>query len=147
MDNLESLRRIPWLSLGLLGLAYATLGWYLSAHHIVWFVSALIAAAILVPAWKSSPLIARSLWFASEDLVLAIGFCLVVSLALAQMAIWSTTAILFSLPLLTTFLADLDLRRAAFSQPHKRFCLTLIAGLGLSIGEMIDLVLFPSLRY
>jgi hypothetical protein len=147
MDNLEFPRRMPWLSLGLLGLAYTALGWYLSAHHILWFVSAVMVAAILALVWKSSPLITQSLAFASEDLVLAVGFSLVVSLSLALATIWSTFVSLFILPLLTTFLADLELRLITFSPRDKFICLLTIAGFGLGVGEVIDLIFVPSLRY
>lgn len=57
--NVGFLSRSPWLPLVLLWLAYALLGWYLSAHHIVWLLGAFVAVLSLAVASKSSPLLER----------------------------------------------------------------------------------------
>jgi hypothetical protein len=51
------------------------------------------------------------------------------------------------MPLTTTLLADLEMRFAGFSQTDRFLVLTILAVLGLTIGETIDVVFVPSLRY
>lgn len=45
--NLEFFNRIPLMPLVLLLLAYAFLGWYLAANHIIWLVGAFLAAMVI----------------------------------------------------------------------------------------------------
>jgi hypothetical protein len=54
---------------------------------------------------------------------------------------------LFLMPLATTLLADLEMRFAGFSQTDRFLVLTILAVLGLAVGEIIDAVFFPSVRY
>ncbi len=61
--NIDFLKKITSLSLLLLWLAYALLGWYLSAHHIIWLVGIFIATVALFGGRKNSSLFERSLIF------------------------------------------------------------------------------------
>ena len=145
--NVGFLSRIPWLPLMLLWLAYALLGWYLSAHHIVWLVGAFVAAFALAFASKGSPLLERLVRFGSQGLVAVLIISLIVSTSFVLAAIWSILFALIVIPLGTTFLAEVEMRFAGFSKLDTFLLLTVIAGLGLGLGELTDIVLLPSMRY
>ena len=54
---------------------------------------------------------------------------------------------LIFLPVATMFWADIEMRSAGF-EPHQiLLCLAAIAGLGIGLGEAIDILLIPSMRY
>ena len=114
--NVGFLSRIPWLPLMLLWLAYALLGWYLSAHHIVWLVGAFVAAFALAFASKGSPLLDRLVRFGSQGLVAVLIISLIVSTSFVLAAIWSILFALIVIPLGTTFLAEVEMRFAGFSK-------------------------------
>ncbi len=145
--NVIFLSTSPRLALVLLCLAYALLGWYLSAHHIVWLVGAFLAAVALAFAWKSSPWLERLVRFCSQGLVAALTISLIASILLALAATKTILLTLIVMPLFSTFLAELEMNFAGFSQTIKFLTLTIIAGLGLGLGEIIDIVFFPSIRY
>ena len=52
--NVKTFNKIPLLPLVLLWLTYTLIGWYLSAHHIVWLVGAFIIVLALAVGWNSS---------------------------------------------------------------------------------------------
>ena len=135
------------MPLMLLWLAYALLGWYLSAHHIVWLVGAFVAAFALAFASKGSPLLERLVRFGSQGLVAVLIISLIVSTSFVLAAIWSILFALIVIPLGTTFLAEVEMRFAGFSKLDTFLLLTVIAGLGLGLGELTDIVLLPSMRY
>lgn len=135
------------MPLMLLWLAYALLGWYLSAHHIVWLVGAFVAAFALAFASKGSPLLERLVRFGSQGLVAVLIISLIVSTSFVLAAIWSILFALIVIPLGTTFLAEVEMGFAGFSKLDTFLLLTVIAGLGLGLGELTDIVLLPSMRY
>lgn len=145
--NVGFLSMIPWRPLVLLWLAYALMGWYLSAHHIVWLVGAFVASVALAVAWKSSPLLERLVRFGSQGWFVILIISLIISTSVALVATWSILLTLIVIPLVTTFLAKVEMRLAGFSQIDTFLFLTILAGFGLGLGEMIDLVLLPSIRY
>jgi hypothetical protein len=147
MKSFKFSRPMPCLSLGLLWLAFAVLGWYLSANHVLWFVGAFLVVTILTIVRKSSPLFALSIWSSVEDQVVVIMFTIFAILPLVLAIVWSTASELLLLSLLATFAADMDLRLQGLSSENRRMALTLTSGLGLGIGEIIDLILLPSARY
>jgi hypothetical protein len=49
--------------------------------------------------------------------------------------------------LASTLLADLEMRFSGFNKLDSFWVLTVIAVLGLVMGELIDILLFPSSRY
>jgi hypothetical protein len=135
--------RIFWLLRVLLWLTDALLGWYLSTHHIVWLVGAFVAVVPLAVAWKSSPWLECLVEFGSQGSVVV----LVISISVALVA--TNSSILFTLifmPLVTTFLAKVEMRFADFSQVDTFLFLMLLAVFGLGLGEMIDIMFLPSMR-
>jgi glucan phosphoethanolaminetransferase (alkaline phosphatase superfamily) len=145
--NIGFISRIPWLGLVLLWLVYALLGWYLSAHHIAWLVGAFVAALALAIVSKSSPWLDHLLKFISQGLVAFLIISLIVSISVALAVTKPILLSLIVMPLFSTFLAELEMNFAGFSQTIKFLTLTIIAGLGLGLGEIIDIVILSSLRY
>lgn len=145
--NIGFISRIPWLGLVLLWLVYALLGWYLSAHHIAWLVGAFVAALALAIVSKSSPWVDYLLKFISQGLVAFLLISLIISTSVALAVTQPILLPLIVMPLITTFFAELEMSFAGFSQINKFLIVTIIAGLGLGLGEIIDIVLLPSLRY
>ncbi|MGF1937908.1 MAG: hypothetical protein RM347_026585 [Nostoc sp. ChiQUE02] len=141
--NVEFFNRIPLMPLVLLLLAYTLLGWYLAANHIIWLVGAFVAAMVIAVVRKSNAWLERLVEFGSKTLVVI----LFLSLSIAVVATWSILLRLFIVPLATTLLADLEMRFTGFNKLDSFWVITVIAVLGLVIGEVIDILLFPSSRY
>ena len=137
------LSRLPVVPLVLLWLAYALLGWYLAAHHIVWLVGCFIAAIAIAIVRKSWLWLETLMAFGSKTLVVV----LVLSASIALVATWSLLFSLFVIPVATTILADLEMRFAGFGKLNSFWVLTILAIFGLMVGETIDIVLLPSSRY
>ncbi|MBW4644976.1 MAG: hypothetical protein KME23_18620 [Goleter apudmare HA4340-LM2] len=141
--KVEFFRTVPFLSLLLLWIAYALLGWYLAAHHIIWLAGAFITAIALAVARKSISWLESLFAFGSQGLIII----LFLSVSMAIIATWWLLFSLFLIPVATTILADLEMRFAGFSKGDSFWTLTMVAVLGLGIGEFIDLVILPSIRY
>jgi hypothetical protein len=141
--NVEFFYRIPLMPLVLLWLAYTLLGWYLAANHIIWLVGAFVAAMVVVVVRKSISWLERLIEFGSTTLVVI----LFLSMSIALVATWSILLRLFIIPLATTLLADLEMRFSGFNKLDSFWILTVLAVLGLVVGELIDILLFPSIRY
>ncbi len=145
--NVGFLSRSPWLPLVLLWLAYALLGWYLSAHHIVWLLGAFVAVLSLAVAWKSSPLLERFVRFGFQGWFAVLTISLILSISVALAVTWSIFLPLIVIPLVTTILAEVEMRFVGLSRLNTFLFLTVMAGVGLGLGELIDIVLLPSMRY
>lgn len=143
----EFFNRIFSLPLGLFWLAYLLLGWYLSAHHLLWSIGFLIAISFLVIVWKTTPWLKKSLGLFSQEIWAILAIALIFSLLVSLTPSWSMLWVLFVLPLLTTLLAVIEIQPASFSQKTQFLLLVALAFLGLGMGELIDLAFFPSLRY
>ncbi|MBD6617338.1 hypothetical protein FNW02_16265 [Komarekiella sp. 'clone 1'] len=141
--NVEFLHRMPLMPLILLWLAYALLGWDLAAHHIIWLAGAFVAAVTIAIVRKSFSWLEYLVAFGSRALVLI----LFLSASIALVATWSLIFSLFLIPIATTLLADLEMRFAGFNKLDSFWILTVLAGLGLIMGEIIDILLLPSSRY
>lgn len=141
--NVEFMSKFYWFSLVLLWLAYAFMGWYLSAHHIVWLVGIFIASV----ASKSNPLLERLISFCSQGLLAVLFISFIVSISIALAITWSMLWTLIFLPITTTVLAELEMRFAGFRKIDTFWILTVLAALGLSMGEITDIVFLPSSRY
>lgn len=131
------------MPLVLLWLAYTLLGWYLAANHIIWLVGAFIAAMVLAIVRKSTSWLERFVEFGSQTLAVV----LFLSISIAFVATWSLLLRLFIIPLATTLLADLEMRFSGFNKLDSFWILTVLAVLGLVVGELIDILFFPSSRY
>ncbi|BAZ47702.1 hypothetical protein JMG10_33820 [Nostoc ellipsosporum NOK] len=141
--NLELFNRIPVTSLLLLWLTYGLLGWYLAAHEIIWLVGAFVAVVAIAVVRKSVSWLQQLLAFSSKTLVVI----LVVSASIALIASWSLLFSLFLMPVATTCLADLEMRFTGFKRLETFWILTSLAASGLIVGEIIDILLFPSGGY
>lgn len=140
--------RTPRLSLLLVWIAYVLLGWHLSAYHIVWIAGILVAIFTIAIAWKSNPLLDRLLsLFGSQSLLIVISLSLAFSTAVTLLATEPIVIPLFSAPIITMLLAALDLYSAGVRQLDAFASLLIAAGVGLGLGEGIDLFLLPSMRY
>jgi hypothetical protein len=135
--------RIPLTALILLWLAYAFLGWYLAANHIIWLVGAFVAAMVLAVARKGISWLERLVEFGSKILILI----LFLSIPIALLATCPLLFSLFIIPLATTLLADLEMRFSGFTKLDSFWMLTVLAILGLIVGEVIDILFFASSRY
>ncbi|WP_442942080.1 hypothetical protein [Nostoc sp.] len=140
---MEFFNRIPLMPLVLLLLAYILLGWYLAANHIIWLVGAFVVAMVIAVARKSFSWLERLVEFGSKTLVVI----LFLSISIALVATWSILLRLFLIPLSTTLLADLEMRFSGYNKLDSFWIITVLAVLGLVVGEVIDILLFPSSRY
>lgn len=145
--NTERLTKSAWLALLLLGAAYALLGWYLSAHHLFWLVGTAVFAVTFFLVGQPNPLLAVFAELKTPGFLVAIIGVLLVSLGMTWMITQPLVLTLFFLPLLTLLYAHLEMRTADLSQRDVLLALVLIAGLGLGLGEVIDLFVVPSMRY
>lgn len=145
--NSESSRSLPWLSLGLFWCAYAMLGWYLAAHHIIWLVGAAAILAIVIISGTGRALLEQLFGVISRTLLIVVFLSFLISVcAFLFVSKFEFLGLVF-LPLVTTVLADLSLRSAGFEQRQMWIYLVVIAGLGIGLGEVFDLVFLPSMRY
>ncbi|WP_445627850.1 hypothetical protein [Nostoc sp. DSM 114167] len=140
---MEFFNRIPLMPLIFLLLAYILLGWYLAANHIIWLVGAFVVAMVIAVARKSFSWLERLVEFGSKTLVVI----LFLSISIALVATWSILLRLFMIPLATTLLADLEMRFSGYNKLDSFWIITVLAVLGLVVGEIIDILLFPSSRY
>ncbi|MBD2449011.1 hypothetical protein H6G76_17990 [Nostoc sp. FACHB-152] len=146
--NIDFLNKITSLSLLLLCLAYAFLGWYLSTYHIIWLVGSFIATVIFFGGGKNSSLFERSLIFFTPSSFVIFIISSMMSILIFALAVNSPIlGILIITPLATTVLAELEMRLTDLNKLNALVILTVIAGFGLVLGEMIDFVLVPSPRY
>ncbi|KOP27459.1 hypothetical protein AMR41_05550 [Hapalosiphon sp. MRB220] len=141
--NIEIFNQFPLITLVLHCLAYAFLGWYLSVHHIVWLVGVLVVALVLALVGRSISWLNRLLDYGSQVLIVTV----VLSASVIIVAILPLFFTFIVTPLATTLLAEIELRFAGFSKRDALLFLTVLAALGLVVGETIDLVFLPSSRY
>jgi hypothetical protein len=141
--NIGYSHKIPVMPLVLLWLAYALLGWYLAVHHIIWLVGAFVATIAIALVRRSIAWLESLVSFGSRTLVVVVSL----SASIALVATWSVLLSLFLIPIATTLLADLELRFAGFKKIDSFWILTVLAGWGLTVGELIDILLLPSSRY
>lgn len=134
---------LPWLSLFLLCLSYALVGWSLAAHHVVWFASFLIIALAMVSSWAGSKWAGRILGYVPIVLLIASFISVFVTLTVIS----SLFLILGFIPMLTTFFAWQEMRFWKFSNTYTFLTLLCSAFLGLGLGELLDLGVLASSRY
>lgn len=147
MTQIGFFNRIFSLSLGLYWLTYFLLGWYLSAHHLLWLIGLFLAVSLLTVAWKVSPWLKSFVGLLSHELWAIVEIALLFSILVSLTPSWSMLWVLVVLPVLTTLLAVIEIQSASFSQKTQFLLLVTLAALGLGMGEIIDLTFFPSLRY
>ncbi|NJL20733.1 MAG: hypothetical protein HC895_07875 [Leptolyngbyaceae cyanobacterium SM1_3_5] len=113
--NAELPVRRPWLALTLLGLAYALLGWYLSAHHILWIVGVFVTLTTLAIAWSGTPTLKYLSLLKSSQLFGWIIVGMLLSVPAALLVGGSLFLNLIFLPVVTMFLLKLKCDRLALS--------------------------------
>lgn len=144
--KVSTLSRIPRLALVGLWLAYILLGWYLSFYNIFWFVGAVVVAISLALSWKSLVWLERIVEFSSTGALIILAillFCLLLALATTL----STLIPILVIPLVVTFWANVEMRFAGFTRFKTFLWLAAIAGIGLALGETIDLLFLSSTGY
>jgi hypothetical protein len=135
-------------SLGLLWLSYAFLGWYLAANHVIWLVGAFVVllSLALAIAWQGRVVLA--LFQLGSQQLLVMLTVILVSIGLLYLLISpSVLPSLISIPLLASFLADIEMRFIGWSQRRRLLLSTFISVVGLGLGEIVDLTLLPSVRF
>jgi hypothetical protein len=135
--------KIPIKPLILLWLAYTWLGWYLSAYHIGWLVGAFVLIFVLAIVWQTTSWLEKLIEIGSKTLVVV----LFLSLSVALVTSWSLLSSLILMPLATTILTNIELRLTGLTRLDRLILLIVFAGLGLLIGEVIDICFLPSIRY
>lgn len=142
--NLVFFKKMPLLSLALVCLAYALLGWYLAAHHLFWLVGAFMAALSLTIVWKNIIWLEKLEKYTFLTWIVA----LMVSVSIALIGThWILLSGLIILLLATTILANIEIHLAGFTKQEKFWILIISVGLGLVIGEIVDIAVLPSMRY
>jgi hypothetical protein len=131
------------LSLLLFCFAYALVGWVLAAHHIIWYIGAFAAALGIFTAWGGSRLLGKWLGYTPQALLVT----MLVSILITLMLMSSTFVALFAIPILTAILAWVEMQFLDLKANQALGVLIVLAGLGLALGEFIDLVVLPSARY
>lgn len=137
----------PWLALTLLSGEYALLGWYLAAHHLFWLVGTCIVALTFTFIWKKNPILDFLAWFANQQVLTVIAVSFLLSLLIAFLLINPVLLSLSLLPTITLLYAVLEMRMAAFKQVDVLIWAVMVTGFGLTVGEIIDLFITPSMRY
>lgn len=141
--DIKPLSKLPWQILVCLGLAYVLVGWYLAAHHVVWFVGIFIAVLVFAFSLASSPWLHGLFGYIPQALLIILIFSILVTLVVT----YSMLSTLVLIPFVTTVLAWQELRFLELRNPQTFWILIAVAFLGLGVGEFIDILVLPSLRY
>lgn len=136
-----SIKRIPWLSFGLLLLAYSTFSWFLYSLTVSWVVWALVIAfalvqALLLTAFADSFRTVIDNWLRSDLGYFAsvvIG-ALFVAFAFVWIRVFSYVLVLVA----AEMLARLDLQNAGFNRVQSLLLLTLVSLVGLALGQVAN---------
>ena len=136
-----------WFALTLMAGEYVLLGWYLAAHHIFWLIGTFIVILTFAVIWKKNPILDTLNWLVDQSVFVVIGISLLFSLVVAFAFTQPVVLSLSLLPSITLLYALLEMRSSGFKQSDVFFWAVMITGLGLGIGEVIDLFITPSIRY
>lgn len=146
MDTQSSMQKIAFALILLIG-EYVLLGWYLAAHHVFWLVATFIVGFTFTVVWKKNPILDLILWIFNKPVVVVIGISFLFSLFVAFVVIRPALLSLILLPSITLLYALVEMRSANIKQANVLLWAVIITGLGLGIGEAIDLFITPSMRY
>jgi branched-subunit amino acid transport protein len=140
--KIRSSKPLPLLPLTLLWLAYGLVGWHLSVQHILWFVGFLMAVAVIVFTWASSPWLDGALGYLPQVMLTA----LVSSSLIALTATLPMLVTLVIIPVLTTALAWQEMQALNLEGACVWGILIAVAAFGLGVGELADLSILPSYK-
>jgi hypothetical protein len=130
------------VALVMLWLAYFSIGWHLSAYHIIEFIGVAIAVFGINIIWTSISLEGGPLGYFPQVLIMVL-------LISGLIAFTATRPILFTLivpPALTTTFAWYEIQSWGIKKSYTRLILVGFAMLGLGVGEVVDLLLLPGVR-
>jgi hypothetical protein len=133
----------PVKSLLLLGFAYTWLGWYLSAHHIVWLVGSFVTVFVIAVIYQTTSWLDWLAEIGSRILVVV----LFLSITIATVVSWSIIFSLILMPLATIMLTNMELRFAGLTKSDRFLIIIIFAGLSLGFGEFVDIAFLPCVRY
>ncbi len=136
-----------WFALLLLTGEYILLGWYLAAHHVFWLIGSCVVIATFAVIWKENPILDTLVWLIKQPIFVAIGISFLLSLLAAFLFINPVLLGISFLPAIVLLYASMEMRLANFKQLDIVFWAMAITGVGLGIGEAIDLFITPSMRY
>lgn len=86
-------------------------------------------------------------WLIRQPVFFVISVSLLFSLVVALIVVNPILLSLIPLPLVTLTYALVEMRTAGFKQTEIFIWSVVITGLGLGLGEVIDLFVAPSMRY
>jgi hypothetical protein len=144
--------RLPWLSLVLLLVAYATFSWFFThafSHALTFSTAAYLAWGLILAFTLLQALLLTTLFSELKRLIARwlrsdVGYfilILVFSMSIIFAFIWNEVAIYLVLLGTAELLARLDLERARVSRLQALLILTLISMTGLAIGLLATLKL------
>jgi hypothetical protein len=137
------LDRIPWLSLVILLLAYALVGWNLADYHLFWGLSFCLIASALTFAWMGSEWMSRILGYMSIVLIIATAVSLFITLTLIS----SLYLTLGFLPILTMLFAWQEMRFWNYSMGSTTVTLAGAALLGTGFGAVLNFATLSGTQY
>ncbi|MBF2074686.1 MAG: hypothetical protein IGS50_13110 [Synechococcales cyanobacterium C42_A2020_086] len=132
----------PLLALILLMVAFALVGWQLTLHHLVLFVSVLCSTIALVISQEANPWMGGIFGQLPQILLFSLSLSLLITLIFTLPILLTLVVI----PVLTTLLAWQEIRLLYPRSVIWRLLL-IVALLGVGLGELIDLLILPSAKY
>lgn len=131
------LNKVPWLSLALLLLAYATFSWFLYVSHVSWLAWAgvimfTLAEALLLTTFSRGLRLVFRQWLTSDIgyFTLIIFGAFLVAIALVWIRIFSYIVVVVS----SEVLARLELQQLGCNRWQSFIVLSLLSFVGLGIG-------------
>lgn len=134
------LRRLPWVSLSLLLLTYATYGWWIAKanlHVLVWpvaFMAAfLLAAALTTPMTK----IANYSFFIFKSNIRSFSVTVLGAFLFFLMIAWFRVFLDTLVIIAASILARIDFQTAGFSEEQTFWVLSFVCWIGLGFGFLV----------
>lgn len=110
---------------------------------MVGYLELFVLLFVLTIVWQTTSWLEKLIEIGSKTLVVV----LFLSLSVALVASWSLLFSLFLMPLATTILTNMELRLSGLTRLDRLILLSIFAGMGLIVGEIIDIFFLPSIRY
>lgn len=136
------MRKLPWLSLCLLFIAYTSFSWFVARTTVSWLTWSLAITFTLLQALLLTTLFARLRLFARRWLQSDLGyFCLVLIAAISVTfaLVWFRAFGYCLVVLAAEILARLDLQNMGCNRVQSLIVLTLVSFTGLVVGWSVSL--------